>query len=75
MVVAGISALAPYDHDGHLRAVIEAPRGSANKLRYDPDLGVFVLHNVLPLGMSFPFDFGFVPGTLGADGDPSTCWC
>jgi inorganic pyrophosphatase len=50
--------------------VIEAPRGRANKLKFRPDLGVFVLHKVLPLGCVFPFDFGFVPGTLGEDGDP-----
>jgi len=68
--VSGLSALAPFDDDGCLRAVIEAPRGSANKLKYDPALGAFQLHRVLPPGMSFPFDFGFVPGTLGEDGDP-----
>ena len=28
------------------------------------------LSKVLPLGMVFPFDFGFVPSTLGDDGDP-----
>jgi inorganic pyrophosphatase len=29
-----------------------------------------VLSGVLPLGLSFPYDFGFVPSTLGDDGDP-----
>jgi inorganic pyrophosphatase len=66
----GIEALSAHDDEGRLLAVIEAPRGSANKLKFDPRLGVFVLHNVLPLGTMFPFDFGFVPGTLGGDGDP-----
>jgi inorganic pyrophosphatase len=28
------------------------------------------LATVLPEGMTFPFDFGFVPSTLGEDGDP-----
>ncbi|HEV8402767.1 MAG TPA: inorganic diphosphatase [Candidatus Limnocylindrales bacterium] len=50
--------------------VIETPRGSANKLKYDLDLGVFRLDRVLPAGMSFPFDFGFIPQTLADDGDP-----
>jgi len=56
--------------DGVLRAVVEACQGSRNKLKYDPALGGFVLHKVLPLGTSFPFDFGFVPSTRAADGDP-----
>jgi len=66
----GIAALDTWDDKGRLQAVIEAPRGSANKLKFDPGRGVFTLHNVLPLGVAFPFDFGFVPGTLGEDGDP-----
>jgi len=66
----GIAALDTWDDEGRLQAVIEAPRGSANKLKFDPGRGVFTLHSVLPLGVAFPFDFGFVPGTLGEDGDP-----
>ena len=69
-VPLGILGLDTWDEDGHLLAVVEAPRGSANKLKFDPRRGVFRLHNVLPLGCVFPFDFGFVPGTLGDDGDP-----
>ena len=66
----GIAALATHDDEGRVQAVIEAPRGSANKLKFDPGRGVFVLHKVLPLGTMFPFDFGFIPATLGDDGDP-----
>jgi len=66
----GLAALDTWDDEGRLRAVVEAPRGSANKLKFDQGRGVFTLHNVLPLGVAFPFDFGFVPGTLGEDGDP-----
>jgi inorganic pyrophosphatase len=68
--MTGIADLDTFDEAGRLRAVIEAPRGSANKLKFDPAAGVFALHKVLPLGVVFPFDFGFVPGTLGDDGDP-----
>jgi inorganic pyrophosphatase len=53
-----------------LNVIIEAPKGSRNKYAYDPDEGLFVLKSVLPAGASFPFDFGFIPSTLGGDGDP-----
>ncbi len=52
------------------RAIIETPRGKRNKFDYDPALDLFVLGGLLPAGMVFPFDFGFVPGTVGGDGDP-----
>ena len=51
-------------------AVIETPAGSRNKFVYDGDLGFFRLHKILPMGSAFPFDFGFIPGTLAEDGDP-----
>lgn len=53
-----------------LRVVVETPKGSRNKFKYDEKLGIFTLHKVLPLGASFPYDFGFVPSTRGDDGDP-----
>jgi inorganic pyrophosphatase len=52
------------------RAIIETPKGCRNKFDYDPDSGLFMLGGLLPEGMMFPFDFGFVPSTLGEDGDP-----
>ena len=52
------------------RVVIETPKGGHNKYDYDPDLGIFVLGSVLPEGMDFPYDFGFLPSTLADDGDP-----
>jgi inorganic pyrophosphatase len=55
---------------GLLRAVIEAPKGSRNKFKYDDQLGLFTLDRVLPLGFAFPFDFGFIPSTRAEDGDP-----
>lgn len=53
-----------------LRVVIETPKGSRNKYKFDPKLGAFELSKVLPGGMEFPYDFGFVPSTQGDDGDP-----
>ena len=52
------------------RAVIETPKGNRNKFDYDPAAGLFMLGGLLPEGMMFPFDFGFIPSTLGDDGDP-----
>jgi inorganic pyrophosphatase len=52
------------------RAIIETPKGSRNKFDYDPDSDLFMLGGLLPEGMMFPFDFGFIPSTLGEDGDP-----
>jgi inorganic pyrophosphatase len=54
----------------HVHVVVETPKGSRNKLAFDPELEVFKLKGVLPEGHSFPYDFGFVPSTLAADGDP-----
>jgi inorganic pyrophosphatase len=53
-----------------LQVIVEAPKGSPVKYKYDPSSGIYKLHKALPMGMVFPFDFGFVPGTLGEDGDP-----
>ena len=55
---------------GICRAIIETPKGSRNKFDYDPDSRLFMLGGLLPEGMMFPFDFGFIPSTLGEDGDP-----
>ncbi len=55
---------------GTCRAIIETPKGFRNKFDYDPDSNLFMLGGLLPEGMMFPFDFGFVPSTLGEDGDP-----
>ena len=51
-------------------AIIETPKGSAFKYTYEPDKHLFKLTKVLPAGMVFPFDFGFIPDTKGEDGDP-----
>jgi inorganic pyrophosphatase len=50
--------------------IIETPKGSTQKYNYDPDSHFFKLKKILPSGMVFPYDFGFVPGTKGEDGDP-----
>jgi inorganic pyrophosphatase len=60
-----------FDEEGRdLHVIIETPQGSRNKFNYDGARGLFKLGGVLPAGAVFPFDFGFVPSTLGGDGDP-----
>lgn len=51
-------------------AVVETPKGSHHKFSYDPEHACFELKKTLPEGMTFPLDFGFIPSTLAADGDP-----
>jgi inorganic pyrophosphatase len=53
-----------------VEVVIETSKGSQNKLKFDEEAGRFRLSHVLPTGMAFPFDFGFIPETRGGDGDP-----
>jgi len=50
--------------------VIETPKGSTEKYDYDPKTRFFKLKKILPSGMVFPYDFGFIPDTKGEDGDP-----
>jgi len=53
-----------------VNVIIETPKGHRNKFTYDVERGLFQLGGVLPVGAVFPFDFGFIPATLGGDGDP-----
>ena len=53
-----------------IQVVIETPKGSRNKYAFDSEETVFRLKKVLPAGMTFPYDFGFIPRTLAEDGDP-----
>lgn len=55
---------------GVCRAVIETPRGRRTKFDFDPKTRAFVVKTLLPEGLSFPLDFGFIPSTLADDGDP-----
>jgi inorganic pyrophosphatase len=60
----------PLRHGDELQAIVEVPRGSELKLTYEAELGLFLWSRALPLGVRFPFDFGFLPQTLAEDGDP-----
>src|ERR1700760_4991852 len=65
-----LSNLPAYSEEGAVHAVVEAPKGSLVKLKYEVKLGAFTVAHSLPLGLSYPFDWGFVPSTLEPDGDP-----
>jgi inorganic pyrophosphatase len=70
--LADPTRLKPFDSvDKHvLRVIIETPKGSRNKFAFNADDHIFELKKVLPAGMAFPYDFGFVPSTEADDGDP-----
>jgi inorganic pyrophosphatase len=54
----------------HIRAVVETPRGSHCKLEYDLKHRVLTLAKPLLAGLTYPYDWGFIPSTAAEDGDP-----
>lgn len=66
----GPETVSPVKDGKTVQVVIETPRGSRNKFKYDHESGLFKLSKILPEGMMFPYDFGFVPSTKSEDGDP-----
>jgi inorganic pyrophosphatase len=66
-----ISRMPPFGPKSkYINAIIETPKGSRTKFKYDEEHGLFMFDKALPIGQSFPFDFGFLPSTKGDDGDP-----
>jgi inorganic pyrophosphatase len=57
-------------NSGKVNVIIDTPKGSRNKYKFDEDLKLFILKKVLPAGTVFPFNFGYIPFTKGGDGDP-----
>ena len=56
--------------DEPLICLVEIPKGSRNKYEYDHDMDVIKLDRFLFSSMVYPTDYGFIPDTLGQDGDP-----
>jgi inorganic pyrophosphatase len=66
-----LATLPAFDRNsGDAFTVVETPKGSHNKYAYSEELEAFELRKVLPRGMSFPYNFGFIPSTRADDGDP-----
>lgn len=56
--------------EGLVHVVVETPKGETQKIDYDDELECLVVKRRLPLGVAYPFNFGFFPSTHGEDGDP-----
>lgn len=66
-----LGKLKPFDRKtGNLNVVIDTPKGCRNKYAFDFEINAYKLKTVLPYGLIFPFDFGSIPSTVAADGDP-----
>jgi inorganic pyrophosphatase len=51
--------------------VIEIPmHESCVKYEFDKNLGVLCVDRLLKVPMYYPFNYGYIPQTLGGDGDP-----
>ena len=77
MATVRLSGLHPWhdiptgrDPPREVTAVIEIPTNERNKYELDKTLGIFRLDRVLHSAVHYPGDYGFLPRTLGDDGDP-----
>lgn len=70
-----LSKLPPFDGKGRVQMVVETPRGSGIKYKFDEGQGIFTVSRSLSAGVSYPFDWGFVPGTRSEDGDAVDALC
>jgi inorganic pyrophosphatase len=60
----------PSTPDGALTCLVEVPKGSRNKYRWDPEQRAITLDRLLFASVAYPIEYGFIPETLASDGDP-----
>src|ERR1700741_4785837 len=53
-----------------VNALIEIPEGSRSKYEVDKKTGLLILDRIIHSSFHYPINYGFVPRTLGLDGDP-----
>jgi inorganic pyrophosphatase len=68
--MSNLLKLPTWADDKYVFAVVETPRGSTCKLEFDPKLRTFTLSKPLMAGLTYPYDWGFIPSTKAEDGDP-----
>src|ERR1051325_12256036 len=68
--MSNLSKLPTWADKDHVYAVVETLRGSRAKLAFDPKLRTFTLSKPLLAGLTYPYDWGFIPSTKAPDGDP-----
>lgn len=65
-----LASIPAFASDDTFHVIIETPRGSTLKLKYDSRWQAMSISRPLPLGVMYPYDWGFVPSTSAPDGDP-----
>ena len=65
-----LAALPTFSSADVFHVVVESPRGSSLKLKYEPKWEAMSVSRPLPLGVVYPLDWGFIPATQAPDGDP-----
>lgn len=64
-----IHDIEPLKTKDYVRAVVEISQGSRQKYEVDPEYGVLSLDRTIPTACRYPMNYGFIPRTLGLDGD------
>jgi inorganic pyrophosphatase len=62
-----LAMLPTWADDDHVYAVVETPRGSRAQLEFDQKLGAFTLAKPLLVGLTYPYDWGFIPSAKAQD--------